>query len=196
LFLVPRTKRPADVIPVEELAREADDQWFGRPSEVHVHSLGEGGLARWEARVAALRHRLEPFTAVVWRGRDWYWISIGADRAFSPRHQPPAERTVRLPASHVVALLGWHSQIDVPGARLRVDPHVAADGSMVAGLQLTGVWRPVAIRIRVIKHVQTWSRLSVSLHTPYRWRYPARYYHALHAVLDRLVARLEDEPVT
>jgi hypothetical protein len=182
------------MIPVEELARESGDLWFGRPSEVHVRGLVEGGVARWEGRIEHLRHHLEPFTAVVRRGRDWYWVSIGADRAFSPRHQPPAERTVRLPAAHVVALLGWQSPIEVPGARLRLEPRLTPDGSMVAALDLVGAWRPVAIRIRVIKHFETWSRLSVSLRAPYRWRYPARYYHALHAVLDGLVSRLEDEP--
>ena len=183
--------RPEGELPpiiIEDFAEERVRRT--RPPVLHGHSAialhppGYEIVARLAAVVATVKQD--------------YARTIGTHRDFSPRLHSRVEHRIGQRADDALAALSRSNELTVSAGPLRLvgDPsRTEYDGfeheyRMPCRLHLPWSWPELPMWLAVGEVSATKGALRLSLRSRRRVRYPARYFHSAHAVLNRLEARL------
>ena len=128
------------------------------------------------------------------RAQRWHGVVFGNHRDTNPRLRSVVEHRVRGPVTDVVRQLCADGGIELDGliADERVAHYDAVDREyrIRARLRLVWSWPQLPMWLSVGELSSTQSALRLSLRSRKRVRYPARYFHAAHAALDGVAARL------
>jgi len=141
---------------------------------------------------------VERVAAVVALVRQDYARTIGTHRDFHPRTHSRVEHRIDARATDALASLCRDGDVDVHAGpvRLTVDGTRPAydryehEYRMPCRLHLPWSWPDLPMWLAIGEVSTTRGALRLSLRSRKRVRYPARYFHAAHAVLSRLESRL------
>jgi len=183
-----RPERDLPAILVEDYSQErAPRPWpTNRPADgsLSIHPPGRELVRRVAAAVTAVKLDYER--------------TIGTHRDFHPRAHSRVEHRIDRRADDVLADLRHEPELRVSLGPLRLTgdaSHARYDTveheyRMPCRLHLPWSWPDLPMWLAVGEVSTTRGALRLSLRTRRRMRYPARYFHAAHAVLTRLESRL------
>ena len=130
-----------------------------------------------------------------------YAGTFGPDRRWQPRRQSDVLRRVDVPVDVAVARLRQGLTVEVRAGLLRTFPSRGAvldrvnhERRVPAALRVRWSWPELPMWLGVAEFSASTSVLRLCLRRHGRLRYPRRYYHAAHAALDAVAARVEDDP--
>jgi len=141
---------------------------------------------------------VERMAAVVATVKQDYARTIGTHRDFHPRMHSRVEHRIDAPATAALVTLCRSGDVDVHVGPLRLtgdatdpwyDPY-EHEYRLPCRLHLPWSWPELPMWLAVGEVSATRGALRLSLRSRKRVRYPARYFHAAHAVLSRLESRL------
>jgi hypothetical protein len=141
---------------------------------------------------------VERVAAVIAMVRQDYARTIGTHRDFHPRTHSRVEHRIDAPAADALATLRLEGDVDVHAGPvcLTVDgtgpsyDRFEHEYRIPCRLHLPWSWPELPMWLAVGEVSATRGALRLSLRSRKRLRYPARYFHAAHAVLSRLESRL------
>jgi len=140
----------------------------------------------------------ERLAAVVAAMKQDYARTIGTHRDFHPRMHSRVEHRIEQPATDALATLCREGDLHVEAGPLRLtaddaqpryDPY-EHEYRLPCHLHLPWSWPELPMWLAIGEFSSTRGTLRLSLRSRKRLRYPARYFHAAHAVLSRLELRL------